>query len=350
MVRRMARRPGWIFIALLSAAAASVAATETIVANEPVASAPGPMPSPDAMTPAETKPQDFIYVAATNSDSIGRIMTPVFVNGVGPFAFMVDTGASSSVIAPRVARRLSLVPDLSSTKLLRGITGSEEVPTVLVDSITAGGIELSKSSLPVVEPRVFADADGIFGADAFARGCLHVNFVHARLIILPRGCPRVDDPWETIRARTAFGGLVVVDAHVGSTRAVGIIDTGAERSLGNPALLASLKLTQRQQKMRERTQVYAATSQAVFGDLVVTPKVRIGGVNMNNLQVVYGDFEVFHIWGVQDQPAIVLGIDVLGMTDAMMIDYKRSTLSVLPHNASKYPSMRRHGIPSRLPR
>src|SRR4051812_37599778 len=116
----MARRPEWIFIALLLAAAASVSATETLVENEP----------------AETKPQDFVYVAATNSDSIGRIMTPVFVNGVGPFAFMVDTGASSSVIAPRVARRLSLVPNLSSTKLLRGITGSEEVPTVLVDSIT----------------------------------------------------------------------------------------------------------------------------------------------------------------------------------------------------------------------
>lgn len=346
----MARRQGWVLIALLIAAAAS--ASDSIVPSEPgvPAGAEVATPAAEIAPPADIKPEDFIYVAATQPDRIGRVMAPVFVNGVGPFAFMVDTGASSSVIAPRVARRLSLVPDLSATKLLRGITGSEEVPTVLVDNITAGGIELQKSSLPVVEPRVFADADGIFGADAFARGCLHVNFVRGKLNILQRGCPRVDDPWETIRARTAFGGLVVVDAHVGSTLAVGIIDTGAERSLGNPALLASLKLSKRQQSLRERTQVYAATSQAVFGDLVLTPKVRMGGVSMNNLPVVYGDFEVFHIWGVADKPAIVLGIDVLGMTDAMMIDYKRSTVHVLPHGASSTPSMRRHGVPSRLPR
>jgi hypothetical protein len=339
----MARRLSWVFFALLLAAAAS--ASDSIVQGEPVV-----LPAAEIPLPADTKPEDFIYVAATQPDRIGRVMAPVFVNGVGPFAFMVDTGASSSVIAPRVARRLSLVPDISSTKLLRGITGSEVVPTVFVNNITAGGIALDRSSLPVVEPRVFADADGIFGADAFARGCLHVNFARGKLVILQRGCPRVDEPWETIRARTGFGGLVVVDAHIGSTRALGIIDTGAERSLGNLALLRTLKLSKRQQKDQNVTQVYAATSQTVFGSLVTTPKVRVGGVSVGNLQVVYGDFEVFHIWGVADKPAIVLGIDVLGMTDAMMIDYKRSTLHLLPRGAASKPSMRRHGIPSRLPR
>lgn len=348
MVARMGRRQGWILSAVLLSAAA--AATESVVPPEPVVPAdPVVLPSTEIVPPADTKPEDFIYVAATQPDRIGRVMTPVFVNGVGPFAFMVDTGASSSVIGPRVARRLSLVPDTATPKLLRGITGSEVVPTVLVDNITAGGIELGRSSLPVVEPRVFADADGIFGADAFARGCLRVDFARGKLVILDRGCPRVDDPWETIRARTGFGGLIVVDAHVGSTRALGIIDTGAERSLGNPALLATLKLSKRAEKDQSKTQVYAATSQAVFGNLVTTPKVRLGGVSVGNLQVVYGDFEVFKIWGVADQPAIVLGIDVLGMTDQMMIDYKRSVMYVLPKGASSRPSMRTHGVPSRLP-
>jgi predicted aspartyl protease len=341
----MARRLIQGTIALAFAAAASVAAASAHVEQfaEPAAE------SPVVATLAETKPESFVYVAATRPDRIGRVMAPVYVNGIGPFAFVVDTGASSTVIAPRVVRRLSLPVDNVNSKLLRGITGSEVVPTVMVNDITAGGIKLVNSNLPVVEPRVFADADGIFGADAFARGCLVVNFVRARLAVLEKQCPRVDDDWEVVRARLQFGGLVVVDARVGKTRAVAIIDTGAERSLGNLALLKAIQEERTIKREANRTQVYAATSQAVFGDLVKTPAVRVGRIQVGSLQVVYGDFEVFRIWEVQDQPAIVLGIDVLGMTDAMMIDYRRSELRVLPRGASEGVSMKRHGMPTRLP-
>lgn len=323
----MARRMTWAAIGIAMAAAATA--------------------QPDI---AETKPEDFVYVAATAQDRVGRVMTPVFVNGVGPFAFVVDTGASSTVIAPRIARRLSLEIDPSQPKLLRGITGSELVPTVSVGLITAGGITLANSRLPVVEPRVFADADGIFGADAFGRGCLIVSFERAKVAILEKPCPRVDDTWEKVRARLQFGGLVVADARIGSTRAVAIIDTGAERSLGNPALLAALRERKKISLAPNVTQVYSATSQVIFGDLLLTPSLRMGGVSIGKFEVVYGDFEVFRIWDVADEPAIVLGIDVLGQMDAMMIDYVRRELLVLPRDATSGVTMKRRGIPTRLPR
>ena len=235
-----------------------------------------PQVSTEVPPSAEIKPEDFVYVASTRPDRIGRVMAPVFVNGVGPFAFVVDTGASSSVISPRVVARLKLVPDPARAKLLRGITGSEVVSTVAVESITAGEIMLAKSELPVVEPRVFADADGIFGADAFARGCLYVNFANAHVSILRTACPRVGENWEVMRAKLRFGGLAVVNARVGNIRVIAIIDTGAERSLGNPALLAASGLQALADDPKSRTQVFAATSQAVFGNLVATPSIRLG--------------------------------------------------------------------------
>jgi predicted aspartyl protease len=315
----------------------------------PVSTHANPAAAGTVEPPAETKPEDFIYVAATEPDRIGRVMAPVFVNGVGPFAFVVDTGASSTVIAPRVARRLALPLDTENTKLLRGITGSEIVPTVTVRDIAAGGIRLANVNLPVVEPRVFADADGIFGADAFARGCLVVNFARARIVVLEKPCPRVDDSWEVMRARVQFGGLVVVDGRVGKTPVVAIIDTGAEQSLGNFALLETLKRSDKKANRAEnRAEVFAATSHSVFGELVQTPAVRVGKLRIGNLPVVYGDFEVFKIWDVQEQPAIVLGIDVLGVSEAMMIDYTRSELRVLPKFSGV--SMKTRGTPSRLPR
>jgi aspartyl protease len=332
---------------LASIAAAAVVAAAPAAAISPAA--PVVVPAVELPPTADTKPEDFVYVAATLPDRIGRVMAPVFVNDVGPFAFVIDTGASSSVISPRVVARLALQPDPARSKLLRGITGSEVVPTVAVHTISAGEITLRQSFLPVVEPRVFADADGIFGADAFTQGCLYVNFLESRVSILRKGCPRVGDTWETLRAELRFGGLPVVHARVGRTPVLAIIDTGAERSLGNRALLVAAGLEPALKDPNTQRQVFAATSQAVFGNLLPAPPVSLGGIDIGNLRLVFGDFEVFQMWGAADVPAIVLGMDVLGTTQALMIDYKKSEFRLLPQGAENTFRLRPRTTPSRIP-
>ena len=299
---------------------------------------------------AEIKPNDFAYVAATRRDRVGRVMAPVYINDVGPFAFLVDTGASSSVIGPRVAARLKLVPANDRTKLLRGITGSERVPTVSIDSLTAGQIALTARDLPVVEPRVFADADGIFGADAFTQGCLFVSFAEKRVSILDRQCPRVSEQWEVMKAQMRFGGLAVVPARIGRVKVQAIIDTGAERSLGNRALLRAAGLEKKLADPDSATLVTAATSHVVPGNILKTPTFRMGSVAITNMRIVFGDFEVFEMWRVMDEPAIVLGMDVLGTTSAMMLDFTREELRILPNIAGDAVLMRKRGPATRIPR
>jgi predicted aspartyl protease len=336
----MARRIAHGISPILLVAALGATASETATIAEPV---------PGSELLAETKSDSFVYVAPTRRDSIGRVMAPVFVNGVGPFAFLVDTGASTSVVGPRVAARLNLEPVAGRTKMLRGVTGSERVPTVPIQSLTAGGIELSARELPMVEPRVFADADGIFGADAFAKGCLFVNFAEKRVAILDHACPRVSEHWETMRAHLRFGGLAVVKARVGNVRVSAIIDTGAERSLGNRALLTAAKLEKKVAAPDSKTQVAAATSQMVPGNIVRAPPLRMGGVEIANMQIVFGDFEVFELWEVGEEPAIVVGMDVLGTTSALMLDFARQELRILPASSGDSVHMRLRGPASRIP-
>ncbi|MEO8019498.1 MAG: retroviral-like aspartic protease family protein [Pseudomonadota bacterium] len=306
-------------------------------------------PINEIQAPAEIKPEDFVYVAATTADRIGRVMAPVYVNGTGPFAFVVDTGASSSVMSPRLVSRLNLVADPKRAKLLRGITGSEVVSTVAVQKITAGEITLPQLEIPVVEARVFADADGIFGADAFARGCLYVNFAKSQVSILRTSCPRVDANWEVVHARLRFGGLAMVKARVGGVSVTAIIDTGAERSLGNQALLTALGLQAQAQDPASRRQIFAATADEVFGNIVATSTLRIGHSDIDNLRVVFGDFDVFRMWDVENAPAIVLGMDVLGTARAMMIDYRREEVRLLPPGEENTVRTRKPAIPPRLP-
>jgi predicted aspartyl protease len=314
-----------------------------LVVTPPAAIAPEP-------TLAEIKPANFAYVAATRRDRVGRVMAPVFINDVGPFAFLVDTGASSSVVGPRVAARLKLAPTTGRTKLLRGITGSERVPTLSIGSLTAGQIQLSGRELPMVEPRVFADADGIFGVDAFSRGCLFVNFAEKRVSILDTRCPRVSEQWEVMRVEMRFGGLAVVPARIGKVKVHAIIDTGAERSLGNRALLMATGLEKQLKDPDTATVVSAATSQLVPGNILKTPSFRMGSVAISNMRIVFGDFEVFQMWEVNDEPAIVLGMDVLGTTSAMMLDFTRKELSILPSISGDMVPMRKRGPATRIPR
>jgi hypothetical protein len=171
----------------------------------------------------------------------------------------------------------------------------------------------------------------IFGADVFGHGCLKVEFKAARVSIQEKSCPRSrNDLWEEVPAQLKFGGLPIVTARVGAVRVAGIIDSGAERSLGNPALLAAVGLEAAARDPASLIQVYAATSQLVYGSVLEAPTLRVGGIQIDRLVAVFGTFDVFRLWDVEHEPALVIGMDVLGSTDGLMIDFERKRVRMLP--------------------
>ena len=42
-----------------------------------------------------------------------------------------------------------------------------------------------------------------------------------------------------------------------------------------------------------------------------------------DLPVTFGDLHVFEIWGLTETPALVIGMDMLGMLRQFVVDYKR---------------------------
>lgn len=275
-------------------------------------------------------------------------MAPVFVNGRGPYAFVVDTGASRSVIAPRVAAELGLVPQASRPLALRGVTGGDVVPSVLVESLAAGDLILSNQRLPVVAPNVFADADGILGVEGFERMCLEVDFQKQQISIRKNGCPAAGSAWARARARMIFGRLITVRARIGRTPVRAIIDTGAEHSLGNRVLLRALEL-EPASDAPPNARVLGATHHTTAGSRFQAPPIYIGEIRIGNLNVTFGDLDVFRLWRLETEPAIVLGMDVLGAAAGLMIDYRRRELRILPHDGRADPALRMRETPTRIP-
>jgi hypothetical protein len=44
--------------------------------------------------------------------------------------------------------------------------------------------------------------------------------------------------------------------------------------------------------------------------------------------VTFGDFYIFGLWGLAGEPALLIGMDVWGVLDTLVIDYRRRDLQL----------------------
>lgn len=289
------------------------------------------------------------FSAGTATDRVGRITVPILINGRGPYRLIVDTGASGSALAPRVVADLGLVPDHGHRLMVRGATGTEAVPTVRIRRLEGGELAIEDFLMPVSASRVFADSDGLLGVEAFEKMCLIARFDRKAVHIIRNGCPRSRLDWPRVPAVLRADRLIAVKARIRGVDVDAIIDTGAERTLGNLALLDALDFQRLAGVPASAAQVLGATSQLADGSLIATPMIRLGGIEIAKVQVTFGDFEIFRIWNLLGAPAIALGVDVLGTVDAFMIDYRRAEFRVLPRGSrSQGWHIRRVQSPSRI--
>jgi predicted aspartyl protease len=276
--------------------------------------------------PTTTNGDELLYASSTTLDRIGRIMAPVMVNGTGPHRFVVDTGASHSTIAPRLAKLLQLDLGAGPTVILNGVTGSAEVPTVLVDRIDAGAMSLTDQVTPVLWSSIMADADGILGVAGLTRQRIEVDFRSNHIAISNARARRIEGSPLRIGARRLAGGMLVVNGRVGLRRTKIVVDTGAERTLGNRALLQALQ--RRRPEAPSTATVHGATSQTTLGERWRAPSIELGRLVVADVDVTFGDFHVFKVWGIDERPALLLGMDVIGVLDALVIDYRALEITV----------------------
>ncbi len=57
-------------------------------------------------------------------------------------------------------------------------------------------------------------------------------------------------------------------------------------------------------------------------------------MTLTNLEVIFADFHVFKLWGLDQEPAMLIGMDMLGVLDRLVIDYRRNEVSMFGERAS----------------
>jgi predicted aspartyl protease len=245
------------------------------------------------------------------------------VNGRGPFQFILDTGANSTVISPHLVAALGLVVDAGQAVVMSGVTGSTSVPTVEVADIRTRGLEFAGRRLAVSDASGVG-TDGVLGVDALREKAVLVDFSEDRVEVIDAPEHHPSDRLTRVPAKLRLGNLLIVDAVVGTHKVKAVIDTGGQRTLGNPALYDMLGYRHEIPEREAAADVIGATDARQTGERHVVHSIRIGeDMRVANLVVTFGDFYIFKLWDLREQPALVIGMDMIGTLGEFGVDYFR---------------------------
>ena len=292
----------------------------------------GTAPASDSAVPLDAVEEVVVtapeprYVSPTRRDQIGRIWAPVYINDQGPFRLVLDTGASRSCIIERVATHLALTPDHSSPIKLQAVTGSATVPTVRVDSLLIGDLLINGSKLPII-PDALGGAEGILGNEGLVDRRVYIDFRHD-IISITRSHNRAAPPgYFTVPFTLQRGRLLTVDAWLGRVRAKAIIDTGGQTTVANLALrdaLAHRFVT----GLPEVDHIEGVTSEVQDGEGRRAPSIQFGPLEIHTQRMTFADMRIFEYWKMTKEPALLIGMDALGLLDVLIIDYRRNELQL----------------------
>ena len=283
-----------------------------------------------AQTPVEAAkpdPGNMLFAAPTQMDRVGRIVVPVWIDGKGPFRFLVDTGADGSLVSAALAHALQLAPSRMPAEMVEGTTGTEQLPCVTLDSLRIGSIVKHNVRMPVSPSPVMTGLDGILGMAGFGSVRVLVEFRH-NVVAIDRSTRSLPSDFLDIPAVRTAGGLLVVPARVGDIRVAAVIDTGAAETLGNAALRRALLREAAANAMA--TRIYGVTKQVSNGGLARSPTVYLGPAEVTGLGITYSDIPIFKLWHLDTQPAVIIGMDALGAVDALVLDYPRGRIYLRP--------------------
>ncbi|MCW5646800.1 MAG: aspartyl protease family protein [Sphingopyxis sp.] len=323
--------------------AALVAAPVPVGASPSAATPPSPAPvAADPPAPPEMASEIVPFIQPFDLDATRRMSVQVTIGGQGPFAFLVDTGAERTVIARELAMRLGLV---EGAKLrMATIGGSATVPSFRVAALQMSNLHLAAVDAPAFHGRHIGAA-GLIGVDMLEERRVLIDFRKEKMEIREtrRRAPPIinDDDAIVVSARNSAGRLILSDARLSGRRIDVIVDTGAQTSVGNPALQQLVAERRANRFPFVATELGAVTGEAVPAMRTAIKRIVINGMDVNDLNVSFADSQAFRALGLNDRPALLLGMDALSLFDRIEIDFPNKRVVFDLPDAAQRPTVPR---------
>lgn len=284
---------------------------------------------------AQTPPASPDAEARLLANLLTRIGVEVDLDGRKAL-FVIDTGAERSAISDRLAQALDLPP--GPPVLVHGITTAQMTPTVRLPHLAFSERRFADLVLPVF-PYGLLGADGLLGLDVLSRFRLTLDLRRRRVMIAASGA-------DVVRRGLSFGGrasrvglditdvrsgrfsqLILTQVAADGVPAVAFIDSGAQYSIGNRALMRALD-SRLGRVERPLVRVYGVIGQSLLVRSGELAGLRLARRDLGPTPLLFGDLHAFRILNLIDRPALLLGADVLTRFSQVTLDYGRGRIAL----------------------
>jgi predicted aspartyl protease len=313
-----------LIVALGLALTPAVAARDAAAATEPPKIAkPRPAPADQPPNIPPLPPAYFDKTLDVTGEELKarkietRLGVDVMVNGRGPYKFIVDSGADTSAVGLRIARDLEL--PLGKPAILNGMTSRDLVDRVKVDALTLGPTTVHDLEVPALR-EIDLGGDGLLGIDAMVRQRLLLDFEKKLIKVEDASKPMKFSPGDIIiTARRQRGQLILTEVEAQGFRLDAVIDTGTEISIGNLALRE--KLLRRRARFTE-VEAIGVTGTSTKLQIATIDELKLGPVLLRNVPIAFADVPPFKLFGLADEPALLLGTDLLENFRRVALDFR----------------------------
>jgi len=247
-----------------------------------------------------------------------RLSVDVRVNGHGPYKFIVDSGADTSVVGTRIAHDLEL--PLGTPTILNGMTSRNVVDRVKVAELTLGPTVIRDLELPALREGDVG-GDGMVGIDALTKQRLMMDFEKRLIKVEDARIPEKSYPNEiVILARRYRGQLILTHVTAAGFPLDAVIDTGSEVTIGNLALRDKLIRGNRDKFVT--VPVTDVTGASKNLQLAKVGELELGPVVFRDVPMAFADVPPFKMFGLSEEPALLLGTDLLETFRRVSLDFR----------------------------
>jgi hypothetical protein len=242
----------------------------------------------------------------------------VLVNGRGPYRFIVDSGADTSVVGLRIAQGLQL--PLGTPAILNAMTARNIVDRVKVDELTVGSNTFRNLQLPALRESDLG-GDGMVGIDALVEQRLMMDFEKRVIKVEDARIPARSLPGDiVVIARRQRGQLILTHVLAAGLPLDAVIDTGSEITIGNLALRD--KLIRRNRDRFITVKVTGVTGEEQELQMAKIGELRLGPIVIRDVPMAFADVPPFKMFGLSNEPALLLGTDLLETFRRISLDFK----------------------------
>jgi predicted aspartyl protease len=246
-----------------------------------------------------------------------RLTVEVRVNGSGPYQFLVDSGADTSVVGLRIARALKL--PVVSPAILNSMTARNLVDRVKAD-LTIGPTTVRDLEVPALKEQDLG-GQGMIGIDALVQQRLMLDFEQRVIKVEDATKPPIPLPGEiVVIAKRRRGQLILTHVSAAGVPLDAVIDTGSQITIGNLALRDRLIRGNREKFVT--IPVTGVTGATLDLQLARIGELRLGSVTLRNVPIAFADVPPFALFGISKEPALLLGTDLLDTFRRISLDFR----------------------------